>query len=145
MITNIKELFTKYKEAIAYIFFGVLTTAVDFVAYWLFTRLLHIDETLSNVLSQAVAILFAYVTNKIFVFEDKTDTFKLLIIQFAKFVSFRLVTLVLNTALFFLMHDICNINDIITKTSVSVIVIILNYVFSKLFVFKKGDKNESNI
>ena len=145
MITKIKELFLKYKEVISYIFFGVLTTAVDFVSYWFFTRMLHLDESLSNVLSQVVAILFAYVTNKLFVFEDKTNSLKMLIVQFAKFVSFRLVTLVLNTALFFLMHDICKINDIVTKASVSVIVIILNYVFSKLFVFKKGDKNESDI
>ena len=143
MISKTKKLLLKYKEAIAYIFFGVLTTAVDFASYWVFTRIFGINESVANVFSQAVAILFAYVTNKLFVFEDKTDTFKALIAQFAKFVSFRLVTLVLNSVLFYVMIDLCNINDIITKVLVSVIVIVLNYVFSKLFVFKKGEDHES--
>lgn len=142
MINKIKDLLIKYKEVISYLFFGVLTTAVDFVSYYILTRLLSLDEGFSNVLAQFLAIVFAYVTNKLFVFEDKTNTIKSLIIQFGKFFSLRLVTLVINTVLFIIMIDKLGINDMITKAIVSVIVIILNYVFSKLIVFKAKEKQQ---
>ena len=142
MIKTIKELLIKYKEIISYLFFGVLTTAVDFVSYYTLTRFLHLEEGFSNVLAQFIAILFAYITNKLFVFEDKTNDFKSLIIQFGKFFSLRLVTLVLNSVMFIVMIDKLRVNDIVTKVIVSVIVIILNYVFSKLIVFKGKEKQQ---
>ena len=137
MIKKTKDLLITYKEVISYLFFGVLTTAVDFVSYYILTRFLHLEEGFSNVLAQFLAILFAYVTNKLFVFEDKTNNFKSLLIQFGKFFSLRLVTLVLNSVMFIVMIDKLGINDIVTKVIVSVIVIILNYVFSKLIDFRK--------
>ena len=142
MIKKIKDLLIIYKEIISYLFFGVLTTAVDFVSYYILTRFLNSDEGFSNVLAQFLAILFAYVTNKLFVFEDKTNNFKSLLIQFGKFFSLRLVTLVLNSVMFIVMIDKLGINDIVTKVIVSVIVIILNYVFSKLIVFKGKEKQQ---
>ena len=142
MIQKTRDLLIKYKEVISYLFFGVLTTAVDFVSYYILTRFLSLDEGFSNVLAQFLAIIFAYVTNKLFVFEDKTNTIKSLIIQFGKFFSLRLVTLVLNTVLFVIMIDKMGINDIVTKAIVSVIVIILNYVFSKLIIFKAKEKQQ---
>ncbi len=142
MTKTIKELLIKYKEVISYLFFGVLTTVVDFVSYFLLTRFLHLGEGFSNVLAQFIAILFAYVTNKLFVFEDKSSDFKKLIIQFGKFFSLRLVTLVINSVMFVIMVDKLGINDIVTKAIVVVIVIILNYVFSKLIVFKGKEKQQ---
>lgn len=137
MIEKAKQLYFKHREAISYLFFGVLTTAVDFVSYFIFTRLFSINEVLAHVLSQAVAILFAYITNKLFVFEGKTNTLFELIVQFVKFVSCRLVTMVINSAMFAFMIDIMHIPDIISKVVVSIVVIILNYVFSKLIIFRK--------
>ncbi len=141
MIQKTKEILLKHKEKISYLFFGVLTTAVDFVSYYTLTRFLFLNEDFSNVLAQFFAILFAYVTNKLFVFEDQTNSFRTLIIQFAKFFSLRLVTLILNSVMFTVMNKMLGINDIVTKVIVSVIVIILNYVFSKLIVFKNKEKN----
>ncbi len=137
MIKRAKELFFKYKEMISYLFFGVLTTAVDFVSYYLLTRLFSLEQNVANILSQIVAIIFAYITNKLFVFEDKSMDIKSLLSQFATFASLRTVTLVLNSGMFFVMGNLMNINDIITKVVVSVVVIILNYIFSKLIVFRK--------
>lgn len=137
MIEKAKQLYFKHREIISYLFFGVLTTAVDFISYFIFTRLFTINEVWANVLSQAVAILFAYVTNKIFVFEDKTNTPFELVVQFVKFVSCRLVTMVINSAMFAVMIDMMHISDLITKVIVSVVVIILNYIFSKLIIFRK--------
>lgn len=137
MICKIKELFKTHREIISYIFFGALTTFVDFATYIVLTRFLSLNEDLSNVISQAVAIIFAFIVNKLFVFEDKENNVKAVMGQFLKFTSLRLTTLFLNSALFFVMTELININDIITKALVSVIVIILNYIFSKLLVFKK--------
>ena len=137
MICKLKELFKTHREIISYIFFGALTTFVDFATYIVLTRFLSLNEDLSNVISQAVAIIFAFIVNKLFVFEDKENNVKAVMGQFLKFTSLRLTTLFLNSALFFVMTELININDIITKALVSVIVIILNYIFSKLLVFKK--------
>ena len=140
MIEKIKELYAKHKEIIVYVIFGVLTTAVDFATYILLTRLFSMNEDASNVIAQIVAIIFAFFTNKLYVFNDKSMKMRDVLSQFAKFASVRLVTLVLNSGLFFVMNKM-GINDIITKAVVSVIVIILNYIFSKLIVFrKKADK-----
>jgi len=140
MIEKIKELYAKHKEIIVYVIFGVLTTAVDFATYILLTRLFSMNEDASNVIAQIVAIIFAFFTNKLYVFNDKSMKMRDVLSQFAKFASVRLVTLVLNSGLFFVMNKV-GINDIITKAVVSVIVIILNYIFSKLIVFrKKADK-----
>ncbi|MBE6718525.1 MAG: GtrA family protein [Ruminococcaceae bacterium] len=140
MIDLFTALYKKHKTIIIYIIFGVLTTAVDFVSYIILTKSFGIDENISNVISQILAIIFAFVTNKIFVFEDKDLKPKALLTQFAKFTSLRLVTLLLNSGMFFVMTESMHVNDIITKVLVSVIVIILNYIFSKLIVFKKTNK-----
>ena len=142
MYQRIKELFFKYKEVISYLFFGVLTTAVDFLSYLLFTRVLSMGDELSNIIAQVVAIIIAFVTNKLFVFEDKTDSKEKLFGQFLKFVSLRTATLILNAALFRLLAVALGIHDIIAKALVSVLVIILNYVFSKLIVFKSKEKKK---
>ena len=137
MIQKIIELTKKYRELIVYVIFGALTTFVDFGSYVALTRLLSTNEDFANVLSQVIAIIFAFFTNKLFVFEDKDMRKKSLVIQFAKFTSLRLVTLTLNTGLFALLTRILQINDIIIKAFVSVVVIILNYIFSKLIIFRK--------
>ena len=137
MIKKAYSLMIKYKELIVYGVFGVLATVVDFGSYFALTRLFSINEHLSNILAQIIAILFAFFTNKFFVFNDRNCNAKAFFAQFAKFVSFRLVTLFINSALFSLMIEVLHINDIITKVFVAIIVVVLNYVFSKLFIFKK--------
>ena len=140
MIQKIKLLFEKYREIIIYVIFGALTTAVDFGTYILLTRLFAVNEGVANVIAQIIAIVFAFFTNKLFVFNDRSMRLRDVCLQFAKFTSMRLVTLVLNSGLFFILNEVAKINDIVTKIGVSVIVIILNYIFSKLIVFKKVEK-----
>lgn len=137
MIEKAKELYLRHREMISYLFFGALTTAVDFVSYYALTRFLSVGENLANILSQIIAIIFAFFTNKLYVFEDKKTDVRSLLSQFVSFASLRCVTLVLNSLLFTVMLDYLKINDIVTKVIISVIVIILNYIFSKLIVFKK--------
>ena len=135
MTDFIKKLYKKYRELIIYGIFGVLATVVDFGSYLILTRLLNADEHFSNVAAQIIAIF----TNKFYVFGDKDCKAKHVLIQFLEFISLRIVTIIINSAMFSFMIEIFNLNDILTKTLVAVVVIILNYVFSKLIVFKKKE------
>ena len=134
---KIKELFFKYKEIISYLFFGGCTTIVNFVSYYIPARIFGIDEIVSNVIAWCVSVLFAYITNKIFVFSSKTENIKQTIKEFASFVFARLFTGALcDVGLFALMIHILNINDIVSKITTQVLVVVLNYVLSKLVIFK---------
>lgn len=146
---KIKQLYKKYKELISYLFFGVLTTLVSWGSYAAFSLLFGgvIDNAVTvsgaaNICSVIFAILFAYVTNKLWVFESKSWSRSVIIPEFAKFISARLVTAVIETvgvpALVSIGLDgtVFGIDGMVSKMVVSVVVVILNYVFSKLFVFK---------
>ena len=138
-----KELYLKYKEIINYLIFGVLTTVVNIVTYAIFARLFHIDEVISNIIAQIISILFAYVTNKLFVFESKKNTKKEVIKEMVSFFLARIVSGALcDVGTFALMVKVFNINDLIAKIVTQVMVVIVNYVFSKLIIFKKDKKQE---
>ena len=131
------------KETIIYIVFGVLTTVVDFVSFGAFYYTLHMDKIIANTLAWVLAVAFAYITNKIFVFESKSFDPKQLIKEIISFVSSRVITLLL-TNVFLVFAGILDINMIIAKAIISVAVIILNYIFSKLFVFN-NNKSKTNL
>lgn len=134
-VARIKELFIKHREIISYLFFGGLTTLVNFGAYAFFHDLLALNKILSEALAWFVSVLFAFVTNKNYVFNDKSATLTDMIKKLFSFFSFRAITGALDIILFALFH--LYINDYLLKIIISVIVIIVNYVFSKLFIFRK--------
>ena len=133
----------KYKEIVLYLVFGVSTTLVNWGIYMVLTGLLAIEMTISNAIAWAGAVFFAFVTNKLFVFESKATSFKLLLREILTFISARIVSgvfeIFLPTVLYSwgLRHSFWGIEGFVAKVIVSVIVIILNYVLSKLVVFKK--------
>lgn len=140
-IDTIKGLYYEYKEIINYLVFGGLSTVVNFISYYIFARMLSIDEVISSGLSWFCAVLFAYITNKIFVFESKTETKKALIFECISFFGCRVISGILcDVGTFALMVRVFNINDIIAKLVTQIMVIIVNYVFSKLIIFKDKDK-----
>ena len=126
----------RVREIVVYTVFGVLATVVDFGSYIIMTRVFNLDEHFSNILAQFLAIIFAFFTNKLFVFNDKELKWKTLSIQFGKFVSLRLITLALNSVLFSFMVEKFHTNDLLSKIVVAVVVVILNYIFSKLIIFR---------
>lgn len=128
------KIYKKYEEIINYLIFGALTTLISVLSYALFTRVFNINYILSNIISWVVAVTFAFFTNKIYVFKSKNEE---LTGEMIKFYLSRLTSLGIELAVMFLMVDLLNINDIISKIIVQFIVIVLNYVFSKIFVFKK--------
>ena len=141
MLEKIKQLYLKYKEIINYLFFGVLAMFVSFATYYLFARLLKIEEVTSNALSWVCAVLFAYFTNKMFVFESKTHGKKEFFKEMGKFFLARIVSgITCDVGTFALMVKVLHINDMFSKLVTQVMVVIVNYLFSKLLIFKKKDK-----
>ncbi len=140
-VDKIKELYLKYKEIVNYLIFGGLSTIVNFASYYLFAKVLSIDEVVSSGLSWFCAVLFAYVTNKIFVFESKTETKKQMLKELVSFFTARVVSGILcDVGTFALMVRVLHINDIIAKLITQVMVVIVNYIFSKFIIFKKKNK-----
>ncbi len=150
IMNGIKELYKKYKEIIGYLFWGVMTTLVSWGTFAVFSLLFGaaiqdavIVSSVSNALSIVCAVSFAYVTNKLWVFASKSWSRSVVLPELAKFLSARLVTAVLEMVgvplLVALGLDgaVLGIDGMIAKAIISVLVVILNYVFSKLFVFKK--------
>lgn len=134
-----KELFMKYKEAILYLVFGVLTTLINIVVYALSTRILLIDVYVSNVIAWILSVLFAYITNRKYVFNSKADALNQKIKELLSFYSCRLLTFGIDMLLMYILIDLISINDMISKVIVNIIIIILNYILSKFLVFKNNN------
>lgn len=149
------RIFTKYKEIITYIIFGVLTTLVSWVSYALFANVCHLSVFFSNLFSWVFAVSFAFVTNKIWVFRSLTWKPKIILKEVVAFLSSRIFTGVIEivsvpllvkvgadaffTSLLVKLHlgfDFLMTEGLCSKILISVVVIILNYILSKLFVFK---------
>ena len=123
----------KHKEKINYIIAGLATTFVNYIVYILLTRLAGVGEIWGNILAWAASVAFAYIVNRVFVFESKSVN---IAAECAKFVLLRLLSGILDTLMFAFMVKTLLIGDIVAKTITQIVVIILNYVFSKVYVFK---------
>lgn len=136
---KIKELIKKVctKETILYLIFGVLTTAVNWGTFWILNEKLKITENTANLIAIIIAVLFAYVTNKIWVFESKTDGFGENVVEFCRFILGRLITMAIEWGGCALLFEYAPIPPMISKGIISVIIIILNFFISKFFAFKK--------
>lgn len=124
-------------DVIRYIFWGGCTTLVNLLSFYIM-RAMGIPLMSANIISIILAILFAYVVNSKYVFQDKCKTLKDHVQPFCKFVSARLVTMVIEVGGVWLLVSVMGLNDMIGKFLTQFIVLILNYVFSKFFVFTTG-------
>ena len=121
------------REMVLYIIFGVLTTLVNILSYLLFAKICGINNLISNIMAWFLSIIFAYVTNRIFVFESKNEK---ILHEFALFITGRGLSGILDSLLFFVLVVWCMLDDVVSKIVINIIVIIVNYVFSKKIVFK---------
>lgn len=137
MIQKIKDLFVRYWEVLSYLIFGVLTTAVNYLVYLPVYNLVGLSAALSNAIAWVVAVAFAYLTNKPFVFKSHDWSAKTVIPELTKFVSCRVASGVMETVILLLTVDMLGWNGNIWKLFTQVLVVIINYVGSKLIVFKK--------
>ena len=137
MMAKIRELILRHRDILIYLVFGVLTTAVNYLVYLPCYNLLGISASVSNVIAWAFAVAFAYLTNKPFVFGSHDWSAAVVIPELTKFVGSRVLSGFLETVIIFVTVDVLRWNGNLMKLATSVIVVILNYVFSKLLVFKK--------
>ena len=131
------ELLKKYKSFVAYAVFGVFTTIVNIVTYNVCYYNFEISNTLSNIVAWVLAVTFAYLTNKVWVFDSKSWDWQILRKEVPAFISCRLATGVMDLIIMFVCVDILGWHAMLMKLLSNVLVIILNYVFSKLVIFKK--------
>ena len=137
MINFVIKMIKKYKSFIAYGVFGVLTTIVNIVTYNYCYNHLGISNTLSNIAAWILAVAFAYLTNKVWVFDSKSWKREVLRREILAFISCRLATGILDIIIMYICVDIIGWHALLMKIISNVLVIILNYVFSKLVIFKK--------
>ena len=147
----IKTLFIKYKELITYVIFGVLTTLVNFFAFWIFTKIFGEDLYLvNNAIAWVVGVVFAYITNKLFVFESKSWDLKVITKEITGFLGARIFSFLVEEGGMFLFVSVLGLGEksltllgftitgqFIVKILLAVIVVILNYIFSKFIIFKR--------
>ena len=144
MKDNLKDLFYKYKELILYVFFGGLTTLVNWGGYWLLADLFHVPYLWATAIAQIVSILFAYVTNRIWVFESKAKGVAAVFWEMVRFFGCRGASFVLDLLCMRVGVGALHINDKVMKLLSNVIVIIVNYVFNKVFVFRKPPEKQKH-
>lgn len=137
-------IYKKNKEIINYVFVGALSTVVSLGSYYIFSHLFNIEIdfwfTVANILSWICTVAFAYVTNKQFVFESKTETKKETFEELIKFVSARIFSLLADLFFMFLFVKVLHIENFVAKLSNQFIILTLNYLLSKLLVFKKHNQ-----
>ena len=134
---TLKALLKKHWGVISYLIFGVLTTAVNYIVYLPCYNVLGLSGSLSNAIAWVGAVAFAYLTNKPFVFRSHDWSAKTVIPELTAFVGCRIGSGLLETAIIFLTVDVLSWNGNVMKLATSVLVVVLNYVSSKLLVFKK--------
>lgn len=145
----IKKIYKKYEEIISYLFFGVLTTIVSIGTYLFFANILFPNKTdldiqMANILSWICAVTFAYITNRIFVFKSQSKG-KEKIKEIINFISARIASLLVDMAMMYILYSIIHMNDTIAKIIVQIVIVIMNYVLSKLIIFKKGEETKISI
>ena len=137
MIEKIKAFCLKHREVLLYLIFGGLTTLVSMLSFWLAYNVLGIHELIANVVSWICAVTFAYLTNARWVFESQAVTGQERLREAVSFYTGRLATLGVEELLILVFATWLGFNGLLVKLVAQVVVVILNYVISKLFVFKK--------
>ncbi len=137
MMEKIKTLMKQYWGIVSYLVFGVLTTVVNYIVYLPLLNFVKWPAALCNIVAWVAAVAFAYLTNKPFVFKSHDWSKETVIPELGKFVSCRIASGAMETAIIFLAVDLLGWNGNLWKLLTSVLVVVLNYVFSKLIVFRK--------
>ena len=128
-----------------YLIFGVLTTVVNVVTYYISAHIFSVNTVASSVIAWFAAVLFAYITNRKWVFDSKQTGFRNILFEISRFFLCRFATGVVDWVIMYVFVDLLSLNDIIIKISANIIVIILNYVASLLIIFRKKDSDVKTV
>ena len=137
LVEKTVDVLKENKEILNYLIFGVLTTVVNYVSYFAATKLFGINYLVANVIAWFISVVFAYVTNKFWVFENKSVEVKALVKEIFLFVSARVMSGGIETLFLFIFVSLLGFDDGVIKIIASVFVVVFNYFFSKLIIFKK--------
>ena len=136
MINKLLTLYRRHKEGIHYLFFGVVTTVVNFVIYYVLLAC-GMHYIAAQIVAWIGAVIAAYVTNRLWVFESRASGAARIAAEFAAFVASRLFSGAVETGLLWLLVDVCSVSENIAKVPVAVLTVVLNYITGKLLVFRK--------
>lgn len=128
----------KNKQILLYLFFGGLTTLISIAVFYLLNVTLEVNEHISNLVSWIAAVLFAFLTNRVMVFEAKTDSAGAFLYQMLKFYMGRVATLLVEEIIIFIFITKMGLYSLAVKLFAQILVIILNYIISKSLIFRKG-------
>lgn len=137
MLAKLKAILKKHDHVLSYLFFGALTTLVNYAVYFPLYNCLELSAGISNIISWSVSVLFAFFTNKAFVFKSRDWSFKAALSELYKFVGCRIGSGFLETLIIWVCVDLLSWNGNLLKLIVSVLVVILNYISSRWIVFKQ--------
>ncbi|MGN0308736.1 MAG: GtrA family protein [Lachnospiraceae bacterium] len=137
---KIKELWKKYEEGISYLFWGGVAFCLSMVLFYLFANVMKMHEQVANTIDWIICVIFTYFTNRIFVFKSKTKGLSGMGKEFISFISARLATLIVENAILFVMIDLMTINNMIAKLTGQFVVIVSNYILSKIWIFNKKNR-----
>ena len=135
-----RDLLNRHRDVIAYLFFGVCTTMVNILVYWLASRLLHMGTVPASVVAWVCAVLFAYLTNRKWVFHSVATGRSEILSEISRFFLARLATGVFDWAFMYVTTEKLRWHDLVMKAVANIVVIVLNYVFSKFLIFKRETK-----
>ena len=134
---KLKQLWKKHKELILYVFFGGCTTLINIISYFACRELMHLPVVPADVLAWLVSVIFAYVTNKLFVFESKSWRLMLVLKEGAAFLAARVFSLGVDVAMLYVTVTVLGWWELPMKILANVVVIVINYIFSKWIIFRK--------
>lgn len=137
------DMYRKYEEGINYLFWGGVAFVLSMVLFYIFANIMMLDEQIANIITWVICVIFAYLTNRTFVFKSKTTGAKAVTKEFVDFTAARLATLVLENAVLFICIDLFLWHNMLAKLLGQFLVIVSNYVLSKLWIFKKKESNEA--
>lgn len=134
---KLKQLWKRHKELILYVFFGGCTTLINIISYFACRELMHLPVVPADVLAWLVSVIFAYVTNKLFVFESKSWRLILVLKEGAAFLAARVFSLGVDVAMLYVTVTVLGWWELPMKVLANVVVIVINYIFSKWIIFRK--------
>lgn len=127
-----------------YLIFGAISTLINIIIFWLCSKIINFNVAVSNTISWMIAVMFAYITNKKYVFMSKTINNKELFKEITSFFSARIFTLILETIFLWIVINELKFNEIFMKIISNIFVIFLNFIFSKIFIFKNKEVKIKN-
>jgi Predicted membrane protein len=138
LILLIKKIINR--ETIMYLIFGVATTLVDAVTFFVFNNILRTGYIISTVIAWVFAVLFAYITNRIWVFKSEQSNFSAVMKEVVVFFIARIISLIFTIVWMICTVQLLHLDELLAKLLANIFVVIMNYMFSKLFIFKETNK-----